>query len=80
MNGASDLYGTRRADGAYGYGSVFRLTLSDGTWIQTVLHDFTSSSDGAYPWGTPIDENGNVYGTTHYGGAYGHGVVWEITP
>ncbi|MGB8889640.1 MAG: choice-of-anchor tandem repeat GloVer-containing protein [Candidatus Korobacteraceae bacterium] len=81
MDSTGSLYGTTFADGAHGYGSVFKLTLSDGTWTQTVLHDFTGGSDGAYLWGTPaFDANGNLYGTAWLGGAYGNGVIWEITP
>jgi uncharacterized repeat protein (TIGR03803 family) len=81
MDSAGNLYGTTYADGAYGYGSVFKLTVSDGTWTQTVLHDFNGGSDGAYLWGTPVfDANGNLYGTAWVGGAYGNGVVWQITP
>jgi len=86
MDSAGNLYGTTSTDGAHGFGSVFKLTLSNGTWTQTVLHDFTGGSDGAYPWGTPVfDANGNIYGTTYGGGTGGScdigcGVVWEITP
>jgi hypothetical protein len=36
--------------------------------------------DSGDPTGGPIfDENGNLYGATVSGGAYGGGVVWEIT-
>lgn len=86
MDGTGNLYGTTFADGAHGYGSVFKLTLSNGTWTQTVLHDFTGGSDGAHPWGTPVfDASGNLYGTTFGGGIGGScdigcGVVFEITP
>ncbi len=27
-----------------------------------------------------LDSSGNLYGTTNLGGAYGYGVVFEITP
>ena len=27
-----------------------------------------------------LDSAGNLYGTTAVGGAYGYGVIWEITP
>jgi len=60
-----------------GDGEVFKLTCC---WTYTSLHDF-SGSDGAGPQAAPvIDAQGNVYGTTASGGAYGHGVVWEISP
>ncbi len=75
------LYGTQDAAGAYGYGSVFKLTPSNGGWIYTDLHDFTGGSDGEYPAaGVTLDANGNVYGTAEDGGSSGFGVVFEITP
>lgn len=56
------------------------MTPFNGSWTETVLHDFVVS-DGQYPAGSVlVDANGNLYGTTSYGGAYGNGVVWEITP
>lgn len=85
MDAAGNLYGTTAGDGAYGYGSVFKLTPSNGGWTYTSLHDFCSSgipcSDGAYPYGNVIlDENGNLFGTASCSGPQGYGVVFEITP
>jgi uncharacterized repeat protein (TIGR03803 family) len=86
MDRAGNLYGTTYADGAYGYGSVFKLTPSNGGWAYTSLHDFTGGSDGGHPWGKVVfDANGNLYGTTSVGGdtgcsGIGCGVAWEITP
>jgi uncharacterized repeat protein (TIGR03803 family) len=38
-------------------------------------------SDGGQPYGNvSLDANGNLYGTASAGGAYGYGVVFEITP
>jgi uncharacterized repeat protein (TIGR03803 family) len=80
MDQASNLYGTTLQDGSYGYGSVFKLTPSNGAWTKTDLYDF-SGSDGANPWGgVTLDSHGNLFGTTAYGGAYGCGVAYEITP
>jgi uncharacterized repeat protein (TIGR03803 family) len=63
-----------------GDGTVFQLTFSGGAWTQNVLHYF-EGSDGQYPHSNVLrDPNGNLYGTTSYGGAYNNGVVWEITP
>jgi uncharacterized repeat protein (TIGR03803 family) len=80
-----NLYGTTCGDGAYGEGSVFKLTPSQNGWTETDLHDFTGGSDGACPAGeVVVDAVGNVYGTAASGGngcgASGCGVVWEITP
>jgi len=61
-------------------GQVFRLAPSGGTWTYTDLHDF-NGNDGFWPMGNiVVDANGNIYGVTNQGGAYGAGVVWEITP
>jgi uncharacterized repeat protein (TIGR03803 family) len=47
----------------------------------TVLHTFTGGKDGSYPDGSlTADANGNFYGTTQIGGAYGGGTVFELSP
>lgn len=83
MDGSGNLYGTTHQDGSTPSGSVFKLTPSRGGWTYTSLHDFCSGSpscsDGAYADGVTPDSDGNLYGTTEAGGAYGAGVVWEIT-
>ena len=89
MDAAGNLYGTTHTDGAFGQGSVFKLTHSGGNWSLTTLHNFTGLSDGGQPFGQlTIDASGNLYGTTTLGGSsLGHcylgvgcGVVFEITP
>jgi uncharacterized repeat protein (TIGR03803 family) len=81
MDVAGNLYGTTKCDGADNAGSVFKLTLSGNSWTYTSLYDFTGGSDGANPiCNVVFDANGNLCGTASAGGAYGYGVVWEITP
>lgn len=81
-----NLYGTTYADGANGCGSVFKLTLSNGSWNYSSLHDFNCGIDGAYPYSNVvIDGAGNLYGTASAGGTSsqctgGCGTAWEITP
>ena len=74
----SNLYGTTEVGGAYGGGTVFELTAA-GT--EKVLYSFGSQpGDGAGPReGLTFDKEGNLYGTTAYGGAYGGGTVFELT-
>lgn len=47
-----------------------------------LIHVFTNSGgDGATPMGTPLlGQDGNIYGTTEFGGAYGFGTVYRVTP
>ena len=81
IDDAGNLYGTTYKDGAYGSGSAFRLTPSNGSWVYTDLHDFTLGSDGAQPIGNLVlDADGNLYGTAFAAGGFGYGVVFEITP
>jgi uncharacterized repeat protein (TIGR03803 family) len=78
---AGNLYGTTFSGGAYGAGTVFELTPNHGTWTEKVLHSFTGGNDGSGPEaGLVIDGNGNLYGTTFFGGAYHGGVVFELIP
>lgn len=72
-----------------GCGVVFQLTPGkDGKWRETILHAFRGgNSDGSTPAGDPaVDEKGNLYGTTVYGGPLdecsneGCGIVFELTP
>jgi uncharacterized repeat protein (TIGR03803 family) len=79
MDSSGAIYGTTVQDGMYGFGSVFKLTYSEGNWVYTTLVDF-NGQDGANPHGSIVfDVNGNLYGTTT-GGGTGNGVVWQITP
>jgi uncharacterized repeat protein (TIGR03803 family) len=52
----------------------------DSTGKETVLHSFTETGgDGAYPEaGLVEDAQGNLYGTTIYGGAFGYGMVFKL--
>ena len=88
MDAAGNLYGTTRGAGygsQYPNGTVFKLTPSSNGWTFTVLHEFTGGADGAHPYSNLIfDSQGNLYGTTLYGGSAncsgGCGVVFKITP
>lgn len=82
FDAAGNLYGTNATGGGvYDEGFVFKLTPSGGGWNFTDLYDFTDGNDGGFPVSNVIlDANGNLYGTTYIGGAYGEGVAWGLTP
>jgi hypothetical protein len=70
-----NLYGTT----AFIYGTVFELTPgTNDTWTEKVLYRFSGGPDGGLPVsGLILDEAGNLYGTTEFGGA-GFGTVFEL--
>lgn len=68
-----DLYGTTNAGGAYNSGTVFHLTLNG---VETLLHTFNYSVEGAFPGGLVEGNDGNFYAT--YGSYLGG--VFRITP
>jgi uncharacterized repeat protein (TIGR03803 family) len=76
------LFGTTYSGGANGFGDVYELTNSGGTWSQAVLYSFAgpSNGDGAYPFGgLVLDSSGNIYGTTYQGGPSSQGTVFELS-
>ena len=78
---AGNLYGATSAGGTNGFGTVFELTPSNGSWTETILYSFSTYEDGFLPYsGVIFDSVGNLYGTTQNGGAYSHGNVYELSP
>jgi uncharacterized repeat protein (TIGR03803 family) len=79
-----NLYGTVYYGGALGAGAVFELTRNKktGVWREKVLYSFQGyPSDGGQPSsGLIFDKAGNLYGVTGVDGAYGQGVVYELSP
>jgi len=89
---AGALYGTTAGggnpacgSGTFGCGVVYKLTTSKaGGWSETVLHEFTGTSDGSFPGQVIIDAAGNLYAPTQSGGSTncdgGCGTIFEVTP
>lgn len=73
------LYGTTGEGGAYGGGTIFTMTQRGA--LRT-LYDFCelSTSPCLPTAGLTQASNGNLYGTSGRGGAYGGGTVFEMTP
>jgi len=76
---ASDgnFYGMSVHGGAYGLGAVY-LIRPDGS--ELVIHSFGNGADGQGPFGSLIQaSDGNLYGMTASGGAYGGGIAFSLT-
>ena len=87
FDAGGNLYGTALG-GATHRGVVFSLKppKRGNSWPLTVLYNLAGSPDGDHPTADIIfDGNGNLYGTTEWGGTAqscqgGCGVVYEVSP
>ena len=83
---AGHLYGSGNLGGKYGFGFLYKLVQNgDGTWTQTVMHNFCKHC-GNLPIGRLfLDKSRNLFGTTAAGGSSPYcpnvpcGVVFELT-
>jgi uncharacterized repeat protein (TIGR03803 family) len=78
LDAEGNLYGTTSGGGSFGKGTVFKV---DTTGNETVLYSFgATAGDGTNPTpGLVRDPQGNLYGTTVYGGNAGNnGTVFKV--
>jgi uncharacterized repeat protein (TIGR03803 family) len=88
IDASGNLYGTGAVGGTYDNGVAFKLSPSQGTWKESVIHNFAGGADGfSGEGGLVFDKAGNLYGTTVGGGnaagctaATGCGTVFELRP
>ena len=83
LDGTGDLFGTTSGGGNSNDGTVFEIAAGSNTI--TTLASFNGANGSEPRGGIVIDEWGNLYGTTLYGGAYGtenggagFGTVFEL--
>ncbi len=50
------------------------------SWTESTVYQFTGSDGVSGPGNLVFDQEGNLYGTSASGGAYGQGAVFELTP
>jgi uncharacterized repeat protein (TIGR03803 family) len=85
MDPSGNLYGTTEDGGKYGDGLAFKLVPNPvtGKYKEYGLHSFCAKAncpDGSQPLGGLImDVDGNLYGTTQFGGKYGYGEIYKLT-
>lgn len=80
-----NLYGTTSVDGAFGFGTVFKLSQSGSRWHSQTLYNFrTGSYYGSFATRPVFDKAGNLYGTIWSGGTgscegVACGLVYKLT-
>ena len=79
---SANLYGATPFGGAFGLGSIYKLTRSGTSWTETILYSFgTTTNDATTPVGNVVfDAKGNLYGAAALGGVNGAGAVFELSP
>lgn len=87
---AGNMYGTTSFGGTDDWGTVYKLTPhANGTWTETILHNFTFGADGAYPGhgNLVFGSNGSLFGNAGQGAqgdcrawTTGCGTVYELAP
>ncbi len=82
QDAGGNFYGSTQYGGAHNYGTMFKLSSSDGVWTLTTLVSFDGVNNGRQPFGGLVQgSDGNFYGTTVYG-LIGNtfGTVFKMTP
>jgi uncharacterized repeat protein (TIGR03803 family) len=79
---AGNLYGITEGYGPKNNGgTVWKMSPSNGGWTFRVLHAFaTETVDDFGPYPLTMDDAGNLYGITNWGGANNEGLLFKLTP
>ena len=87
LDSKGNLYGTTyrigNVEGETGGGTVFKLTPgSNGSWTETIRYKFSQQPGTCQNPQSNIlfDAQGNLYGTAAYGGKWGGGCAFRISP
>ena len=86
IDAAGDLFGTTFGGGSTQSGVIFKLERRDGGgYVYRVLDNLCAdtvncSDGGGVTEKLVVDVNGDVYAAASKGGAFGHGVVFKLSP
>jgi len=81
-----ELYGTTRGGGRHDGGIIYEMVppaSPGGSWTEIILYSFTNLADGGIPNAVTLGPDGNLYGTTAFGGvskdgATNQGTVFQL--
>jgi len=81
MDAEGNLYVATKGGGLNNFGEIIKMTPSG---VITILHSFLGAEsgppeEGEFPNSIIFGTDGNIYGTTDYGGANGFGTVFKLT-
>lgn len=85
LDAYGNAYGATASGGAYGNGTIFKLSPSGAGWKKTVLYEFPNCAEGCVPSYTLVfDKAGNLYGSGGGGnpecGSYTCGTIFRLVP
>lgn len=76
-----NLYGTIGDDNTNAAGSAFKMTTAGNFTRIYAFCALAKCADGSQPWGgLTLGNDGNLYGTTEWGGTLASGTVFKLTP
>jgi uncharacterized repeat protein (TIGR03803 family) len=78
LDASGNLFGTTEYGGNAYPSTVFEI--ANGSNTITTLASLNGSNGNVTDGGVTLDADGNLYGTTYYGGANGSGSVFELSP
>ena len=81
FDSSGNMYGSTVTGGSGGGGTVFQLMPEGGNWSFNLVYSLYSLSPDGGPYSQlTMDNSGNLYGTTRYGGLNNQGTVFKLTP
>ena len=80
--GDGTLFGAAQAGGVNGTGTLFKINndLFSVVYTFQALDGSGNNADGWSPRAILLAKNGTIYGVSLYGGAYGKGTLFSVTP